>query len=790
MMSPVRNRFLLACLLAVWLTAVPTAFGHSVVERSDPVANASLEVAPQRLRLWFSEPVDPAFTSATVLDQSGQSLSGPATTSADGLNLVVPLTGISRGVFSVRWRVLSAVDGHTTTGFYIFSVGTALPAGSATEGTGATVSSLLRIAVRWSGYAAAIVLAGGLTFQLFVLRPALRSVPRDDAGLLARSAELGLRRAAAWAVGVLIASQVMDLGLQIGDLVAGPISAARGVFWAFLFGTRPGWSAMVQAGMAALILVPRSARGRILQAAAVLWVMIIAGIVTVLGGPAAVIGSSHVGLVMLAASVYALLGVWMAAILPQIPDIRIPELPGVPVVAGVGVLVGISLASHAAGGGALALLGDWLHLGAATLWIGGLASLLISLRSVPSPQRGRLAHALVPRTSVASGLGLLVILASGAYAVWLNIPAYPALLVTPYGRTLLVKLMLVACIAGLGAYNRFVLRPAIVRAGDVPARLVDRVSRFVAAEVAVGAGVLLVVAALTLMPPARVTYRTDDRKPVVLSGMAGDVSVRMTITPSRPGADRFEVVAADAGGRPRQPDVSVRLRMTKLDEDLRPVAFALTPHPGGRHAGEGGELSLDGWWQVDVIVRQKDRPDVTTSFPFRRGRQVVSPPDPEAGRLLQRARTTAGGLRSWREDEQLSDGLGNLIVTGSEFQPPRRLRYHTSIGLEGVIIDTVHYVRTASGRWQEEMFSQAGSFDGALGYLRDAQHARLGRTAGCADEPCRVVLWESADGTAAFAGWIGLSSGRLTMLLMIARSHFMTLELSAFNAPIAIEAPK
>ena len=788
MMSTVQIRTLVVCVLAMWMAAAATAAGHSVVERSDPAPNAALDAPPRQVTLRLSEPVDPVFTSAVVRDEAGRGVSAQAIVGADGRIVTVPLVDVARGVFTVRWRVLSAIDGHTTTGFFIFSVGRALPTGAGQ--TAETVSPALpRLAVRWLAYLAAIFLAGRVAFQAFVLLPGLRRMPRDDSGALAASTDRALHRATVWAAGVLVAAVTLDLVLQLAELTTGPVLAARGTFAAFLFGTRPGWGGMVQAGMAGLLLVPRSPRGRMLQAAAVAWIILTAGIMTALGGPAAVVGSTHLALLVLASSVYALLGVWMAFILPHVSDIPIPQMPGVPVVAGAGLLVGLALRSHAAGAGLPALLGDWLHLAAAGLWIGGLASLWISLQAAPARQRGRLAQALVPRISFVSGAGLCVILVTGVYAIWINVPTQRALLATPYGRVLLVKLGLVAVIAGLGAYNRFVLRPAIA-AGPRLDGTTRRFVRSITGEIALGAGVLLAVAALTMTPPARVTYRPESPTPVVLSGVAGDITIGIRIAPSGRGADRFEIVVGDAGGLPLDKDILVRLRLTKLDEDLAPATITPSAQPGGRYIAEGGYLLLDGWWEVGVIVRRRGRDDVATTFPFRRGGRGAPGADTEAERLLTRARAVAMDLRSWREDEQSTDDRGNVILTQTEFQPPRRLRYRTSSGLEGIIIGPAHYVRSGGGPWRQDTAMQTRSFDGAVAYLGGAQHAILGRRAPCPDDDCRVVLWDDPGGTAGFAGWIGISSGRLTRLLMIARGQYMTLEISRVDAPIQIDAPR
>jgi copper transport protein len=786
MMRAVRICVTLLCALAAWLGPAAAALGHSVLERSDPAPNAALAAPPSRLVLRFSEPVDPLFTSVTAYDQAGRQVSGQTRVAADEQLVTVPLIDAARGVIAVRWRALSAADGHTSAGLFVFSVGNA-PAGAG-QTAQVLAPSFARLALRWVAYLAAIFLAGKVAFAAFVFEPGLRRADPAVAALLGAPASLALARATVWAAWVLGAAVMLDLVLQLAELTAGPATAARGVFAAFLFGTRPGWGAMVQAGMAGLLLIPRSPRGRILQAAAVVWIMLTVGLMTTLGGPAAVVGSTHAALLILASSVYGLLGVWMAFIVPQVRDIAVPPMPGVPVAAGAGLLVGIALRSHAAGNGLVALLADWLHLAAAALWIGGLASLWMVLRATPRRERGALARALAPRASRLAALGLAAAVATGAYATWQTVPAAGALVSTPYGRALLLKLSLVALIAALGAYNRFALLPTVAAAGAGREAATRRFGRAVAGEVALGAGVLLAVGALTIMPPARATYRPERAAPVIMSALAGDARVTITVTPLRQGGDRFEIAVAGDGSSVAA-DQRILLRLTRLDQDLEPATLTLRAQPGG-YGTRDGYLLPDGWWDVTVIVRRRGREDVSATFPLRRGARRPPGADAEADRLLARARAAAAGLRSWREDEQAGDGRGGVVATRAEFQPPRRLRYHTSTGVEGVIIGAAHFVRRGGGAWARDDRAPPRSFDGAVASLAGARRAALGRRAACAREDCQVVLWDSPDGSTTFAGWIGISSGRLIRLLEIAQGRYRTVEISRFDAPIDIEAPR
>lgn len=730
-MSP-RYRVLLAALiLSAWMAATSIAAGHSVLERSDPPPDATVESPPRQVVLNVTEAVDPAFSSVTVVDRSGRGVSGRAAFSADRRRISVPLTELSRGVFIVRWRFLSGVDGHPSSGIFVFSVGQALTAGAA---AGESAPDRLLLIVRWIGYLSAILLAGSELFQAMVLRPALRRMNADDAARIGAIAERRLQGLTRISALIFLADIATVVLLESATLLAAPVSQiiATGMLWVFLVGTKPGESAVLQTGVALVLLIPSQPRG------------------------------------------------WMR----PVALIR-PEPPILALI----LLAGFMLTSHAAGSGALAIVADWTHLLAVSLWIGGLASLLLVLRTTPPPDRGSLAQALVPRFSTMAGVGLGLVLLTGLYSAWLQVPAVRALTVTPYGRALLVKLLLVVSLAALGAVNRFVLVPRFRTTAGTRGVPIPSLLRSVSGEMILGAGVLLAATVLTATPPARVTLSAVSHKPLVLAGMAEDVRVRLTIDPARPGWNRVEADVTDRNGRLVGSDARVLVRLMKLDENLDPTTLTLAHQRRGRYATEGGELALPGWWQVEIVVRRRGSLDVSTAFPLLLGNPPAAS-DPGASHLLEQARAATVALRAWREVEQLTDGEGHVVITQYELQRPDRLRYVTSMGGEVMIIGPTRYMRRGLEPWTRESFPQINVADRILLYMKDAQNIVRGRTLQCEAEPCQVVFWRGLDGTASFAGWIGLNTHRVLKLLMAAPAHYMTAHPLDFNGAIRIMPPK
>ncbi len=112
------------------------ASGHAGLIRADPAVGAALGATPTAVRLTFSERVEPALSQVRVLDRRGaaQQNGSPGAVPGEPAALQVALRTLPRGVYTVTWRSLSAVDGHATSGSFAFGVGEA-PTGPAARTT-------------------------------------------------------------------------------------------------------------------------------------------------------------------------------------------------------------------------------------------------------------------------------------------------------------------------------------------------------------------------------------------------------------------------------------------------------------------------------------------------------------------------------------------------------------------------------------------------------------------------------------------------------------------------------
>ena len=109
--------------LAVLLTAPAAVRAHAFLDHSDPAVGSTLSTPPAVMHLWFTQELEPAFSSVTVTDKSGATVNdGPATVDPSNRSeFDVKLKPLTAGTYKVKWHALS-VDTHTTEGDYTFSV--------------------------------------------------------------------------------------------------------------------------------------------------------------------------------------------------------------------------------------------------------------------------------------------------------------------------------------------------------------------------------------------------------------------------------------------------------------------------------------------------------------------------------------------------------------------------------------------------------------------------------------------------------------------------------------------
>src|SRR5262245_20485041 len=99
------------------------ASGHAVLQRAEPRVESRLKRAPEEVKLYFTERLEPAYSSARVLDERDQQVDrrDSRVDRANPALLRVTLPPLPAGTYRVMWRVLS-IDADITEGDFTFRI--------------------------------------------------------------------------------------------------------------------------------------------------------------------------------------------------------------------------------------------------------------------------------------------------------------------------------------------------------------------------------------------------------------------------------------------------------------------------------------------------------------------------------------------------------------------------------------------------------------------------------------------------------------------------------------------
>jgi methionine-rich copper-binding protein CopC len=114
---------LLGAVLAGALVPLAGALAHAFLDHANPSVGSTVRGSPAEVKLWFTQELEPAFSTLRVADQGGVQVDqgNKAVDPSDRTLLKVSLRPLTPGSYKVVWRVLS-VDTHTTEGSFSFSV--------------------------------------------------------------------------------------------------------------------------------------------------------------------------------------------------------------------------------------------------------------------------------------------------------------------------------------------------------------------------------------------------------------------------------------------------------------------------------------------------------------------------------------------------------------------------------------------------------------------------------------------------------------------------------------------
>ena len=113
----------LALALATCVLTASVAAGHAVLQRSEPRVESKLKRSPDEVKLYFTERLEPAYSSLRVLDVRGVQVDrrDSRVDRANPALLRATLPPLPPGTYTVRWRVLSS-DADVTEGGFTFRI--------------------------------------------------------------------------------------------------------------------------------------------------------------------------------------------------------------------------------------------------------------------------------------------------------------------------------------------------------------------------------------------------------------------------------------------------------------------------------------------------------------------------------------------------------------------------------------------------------------------------------------------------------------------------------------------
>jgi copper transport protein len=240
------------------------------------------------------------------------------------------------------------------------------------------------------------------------------------------------------------------------------------------------------------------------------------------------------------------------------------------------VLATPGLASHAGTTSPVVanVAADTLHTAAAAAWLGGLVMLV---RTRP------LGDETVSRFSRLATVSVAVLVVTGAFRSVVEVGG-PSNLDEPYGTLLIAKVATFVPMLALGWLNRARFR-----------RRLGSLRRAATAEIALGAVVLAVTAALVNAAPARVAAAAGGRFEAHVA--IGADLVHVVVEPGRVGDNVVELTF----GKPGVEEVRVLFRMAA--RDIGPLVAEAHRLGPGRFAVHGRHLSVGGRWELEVVAR-------------------------------------------------------------------------------------------------------------------------------------------------------------------------------------------
>lgn len=546
-------------LLAALLLLVPRpAAAHGYIVRSIPEDRSTLERAPVRVSYWFSENLEPDFSTITIRDAEGNVVASGGVPSDDLSLLTARMpTDLPDGAYVAELRVAFASDGHVIYESRVFFVGAEVAGVSSSAASTAAIP--LEVAWRSLVLTSFMLLFGAFTLYSGVLIPAWRN-PQHRAGWLPPRVMRRLNAIVIVALVGAFAGNIIALLQQAMVFFNADLSRVLSdSLWGVVrIGTRFGdvWNArmFLLALIAALFGLSLYLRERQPETVRPFWVA----------------------------------NTWVSALL----------------------LGSLSVVSHAAGSPLWPWAGvfnDWAHTLAVGFWAGGLLALVLVLPPALAPYEGdvrrRALVAVLNRFSPLAFASVVVIVATGIFStvLWIRTPGQ---VTTSYAGTLAAKLVLVALLLAVGGVHFAALHPERFARWSSWLQRAQAFLPTLRLEAVFVVLVLVAAALLSATPVPTPDFAEQSAPPPTLSQTMGDLTVTAAISPGGPGVNSYDILITRDGQAVDNLDVHVQ--MVSPARDWRGDWLPAEPAGDGLYVSTGDDINREGgWWMLVSVEGQR-----------------------------------------------------------------------------------------------------------------------------------------------------------------------------------------
>ncbi|HEY2282332.1 MAG TPA: CopD family protein [Solirubrobacteraceae bacterium] len=250
---------------------------------------------------------------------------------------------------------------------------------------------------------------------------------------------------------------------------------------------------------------------------------------------------------------------------------------------------------------------DALHVLAASVWVGGIACLLLALpgatRRLEGDERSRLLLGTLARFSPIALGAVIAIAATGVVQAYIDVRSLHGLFHTTYGALIVVKVALLATLLGLGWVHRERIIPALERLvgdGRPPGGVGALARRTMRGELALMLCVFGVTAALIgYAPPIDAASG-----PFSVNTTLGPAELEMTVEPARVGLNTIHLYLIDARTGAQFTATKELTATARLPaKGIGPLALKPTVAGPGHYIISSTVLSPGGTWEIEFVDR-------------------------------------------------------------------------------------------------------------------------------------------------------------------------------------------